>query len=148
MLCLIKAFPFWHVIEDLSLQGCEQESCQCVAEAKYLKRSYLGTIVEQFFFHFITPFVRCFCMFYGYYKCPIFYTIYIIGQSLSFITHFLFPLWKMFFFFFFFFIQISLFILEKAVGLRQFTRSFPAQWETTTTCIKLSYRLKRLLANN
>ena len=50
MLCLKTAFPFWHVIEDLSLQGCEQASCQCVAEAKYLKRSYLGTIVEQFFF--------------------------------------------------------------------------------------------------
>ena len=50
MLCLITAFPFWHVIEDLSLQGCEQASWQCVAEAKYLKRSYLGTIVKLFFF--------------------------------------------------------------------------------------------------
>ena len=52
MLCLITAFPFGHLIKDLAFQGCEQASCQSVAEAKNLQRSYLGTNVQLFSFYY------------------------------------------------------------------------------------------------
>ena len=52
VLCLITAFPFGHLIKDLALQGCKQASCQSVAEAKNLQRSYLGTNVQLFSFYY------------------------------------------------------------------------------------------------